>query len=45
VATFKWTPHYCIESLYLDDADFFGLKYWHIKAMEIDKSIRETTFA
>jgi hypothetical protein len=35
-----WTPK-TIESLYLDDADFFGLLYWYDDVMEVIKEINE----
>ena len=32
VRVYQWTPK-DFESLYLDDADFFGLEYWYNDAL------------
>lgn len=37
VRTHHWTPKY-VDSLYLDDADCFGLEYWYI---DIAESLKE----
>ena len=36
---YHWPPDK-IESLYVDDTDFFGLEYWYNDALEIEKEIR-----
>lgn len=37
-----WTPNK-IESLYLDDADFFGLKYWYNDILEVNDELDKQT--
>ena len=39
VRVYKWTPK-DFESLYLDDADFFGLEYWFNDALDFDEGIK-----
>lgn len=34
-----WTPQK-IESLYLDDADFFGLKFWYNDVREVNRELK-----
>jgi len=39
VREFHWTPKK-IESLYCDDADFFGLMFWYNDVLEMHKEIK-----
>ncbi len=39
VRVYQWTPK-DFESLYLDDADFFGLEYWFNDAGDYDQGIK-----
>jgi len=38
VRVYQWTPK-DFESLYLDDADFFGLEYWYNDALAYNNEV------
>ncbi len=39
VRQYNWTPE-IINSLYLDDADYFGLKWWYKDVLEVTEQLK-----